>query len=163
MAVPAEPVFPSAAVFEPKTWVDLMTAHAIKGDMFSARTLMVIHEGVEKLVGARAAAQDWVTVTSVHTALFERLQRSFNNPNLLKEVGSVYLMEFRMPSIALKHFELARQLAPKDRDLEQLQTAASRKRSRRSTKPAPSCARRASWRRSSIRGRTSARRPATWA
>jgi tetratricopeptide (TPR) repeat protein len=102
-----------------------MTAHAVKGDMFSARTLMVIHEGIDKLAGARAAQHDWVTVTSAHTAVFERLERSFNNPNLLKEVGSVYLMEFRMPGVALKHFELARLLAPKDRDLEQLLTGAA--------------------------------------
>jgi len=102
-----------------------MTAHAVKGDMMSARTLMVIHEGVEKLATARSATHDWVTVTSAHAMLFERLQRSFNNPSLLKEVGSVYLMEFRMPAIALKHFELARQFAPKDRDLEQLQVAAA--------------------------------------
>ena len=68
---------------------------------------------------------NWITVTSFHAALFERLQRSFNNPNLLKEVGVVYLEEFRMPAIALKHFELARQFAPKDRDIEQLQVAAA--------------------------------------
>ena len=102
-----------------------MTAHAVKGDMLSARTLMVIHEGIEKLSAARSATHDWVTVTSAHAMLFERLQRSFNNPNLLKEVGSAYLREFRMPNVALKHFELARQLAPKDRDLEHLQVAAA--------------------------------------
>ncbi len=102
-----------------------MTAHAVKGDMLSARTLMVIHDGIEKLAAARTAIHDWVTVTGAHTTLFERLQRSFNNPNLLKEVGSVYLMEFRLPGVALKHFELARQFAPKDRDLEQLHVAAA--------------------------------------
>jgi tetratricopeptide (TPR) repeat protein len=93
--------------------------------MFSARTLMVIHEGIEKLVEARTNVDNWVATTSFHATLFDRLQRSFNNPNLLKEVGSVYLNEFRMPGIALKHFELARQFAPKDRDLEQLQVAAA--------------------------------------
>ena len=123
--MPAEPAPLSSPVLDPKTWVDLLTAHAVKGDMFSARTLMVIHEGVEKLARARAATHDWVTVTSAHVSLFERLQRAFNNPNLLKEAGSAYLMEFRMPGIGLKHFELARQLAPKDRDLEQLQVAAA--------------------------------------
>jgi len=122
--VPDDSVSPIPPVFDPKTWVDLLTSHAVKGDMFSARTLMVIHEGIEKLVQARAASQDWITLTSFHTSLFERLQKAFNNPNLLKEVGSAYLMEFRMPGIALKHFELARQSAPKDRDLEQLQVAA---------------------------------------
>jgi tetratricopeptide (TPR) repeat protein len=115
----------SSPVFDPQTWVDLLTVHALKGDMFSARTLMTIHEGVEKLVEARSAADNWVTITSFHAALFERLQRSFNNPNLLKEVGVVYLEEFRMPGIALKHFDLAHQFAPKDRDIERLQVAAA--------------------------------------
>jgi tetratricopeptide (TPR) repeat protein len=102
-----------------------MTAHAVKGDMMSARTLMVIHEGIEQLAAARSATHDGVTVTSAHAMLFERLHRAFNNPNLLKEVGSVYLMEFRMPAVAQKHLELARQFAPKDRDIEQLQVAAA--------------------------------------
>ena len=86
---------------------------------------MVIHEGIEKLTEARSEANSSITLTSFHATLFERLQRSFNNPNLLKEVGSIYLTEFRMPAIALKHFELARQFAPKDRDIEQLQVAAA--------------------------------------
>jgi tetratricopeptide (TPR) repeat protein len=92
--------------------------------MFSARTLTVIHEGVEKLAKA-CAADKGIAITSFHATLFERLHRSFNNPNLLKEVGVVYLEEFRMPAIALKHFDLARQFAPKDRDVEQLQVAAA--------------------------------------
>jgi tetratricopeptide (TPR) repeat protein len=112
-------------VFDPQTWVDLLTVHALKGDMFSARTLTVIHEGIEKLEQTRSATNTWITITSLHATLFERLQRSFNNPNLLKEVGVVYLEEFRMPAIALKHFDLACQFAPKDRDIEQLQVAAA--------------------------------------
>src|ERR1700734_3552047 len=92
--------------------------------MFSARTLTVIHEGVEKLAKA-GAANEGIVVTSFHATLFERLQRSFNNPNLLKEVGVLYLEEFRMPAMALKHFDLARQFAPKDRDIERLQVAAA--------------------------------------
>ncbi len=93
--------------------------------MFSGRTLMVIHEGVEKLHQARASTENPVTLTSVHENLFERLQRSFNNPNLLKEIGAAYLEDFGMPSIAQKHLDLARQFAPKDRDIEQLQVAAA--------------------------------------
>jgi tetratricopeptide (TPR) repeat protein len=102
-----------------------MTVHALQGDVFSARTLMTIHEGIEKLAKTRSGADNWVTITGLHTALFERLQRSFNNPNLLKEAGVVYLEEFHMPAIAQKHFELARQFAPKDRDIEQWQMAAA--------------------------------------
>ena len=109
----------------PASWAELLTAHAVKGDMFSARTLMVIHDGVEKLVQARIESPASITINRTHIALFERLQRAFNNPALLKEVGTAYLQEFRLPAIALKHFELAREFAPKDRDLEQLQTAAA--------------------------------------
>ncbi len=93
--------------------------------MFSARTLMVIHEGVEKLAAAQAEGRVAFTAAGLYANLFERLQRAFNNPGLLKEVGVLYLGEFRMPAIALKHFELARQFAPKDRDIEQLQVAAA--------------------------------------
>jgi tetratricopeptide (TPR) repeat protein len=131
--VPSESAAPSPPVFDPQTWVDLLTVHALKSDMFSARTLMVIHEGVEKLAEARKAADNTITITSFHTTLFERLHRSFNNPNLLKEVGVAYLEEFRMPAIALKHFDIARQFAPKDRDIEQLQVAAALAVARRMT------------------------------
>ena len=93
--------------------------------MFSVKPLAIIHEGVEKLAKARAVPGHGITITSLHATLFERLQRSFNNPNLLKEVGVAYLEEFRMPAMALKHFDLARQFAPKDRDIEQLQVASA--------------------------------------
>ncbi len=93
--------------------------------MFSAKTLMAIHEGVEQLALSRAAGDGAVTISSFHKTLFERLYRSFNNPSLLKEVGLVYLDEFHMASIALKHFDLAHQLGPKDRDIERLQKAAA--------------------------------------
>jgi tetratricopeptide (TPR) repeat protein len=125
VSVPADPAASLSPALDPQTWVDLLTIHAVKGDVFSARTLMVIHEGIEKLAKARSADENWITTTSFHATLFERLQRSFNNPNLLKEIGVAYLEEFRMPAIALKHFDLARQFAPKDRDIEQLQVAAA--------------------------------------
>ena len=123
--MPADSATPPSPALDPQTWIDLLTVHAVKGDLFSARTLMVIQEGVEKLAKARSAAENGITTTSFHSTLFERLLRSFNNPNLLKEIGVVYLEEFRMPAIALKHFDLARQFAPKDRDIEQLQVAAA--------------------------------------
>jgi tetratricopeptide (TPR) repeat protein len=122
--VSAEFTPPSSPAIDPQTWVDLLTVHALKGDVFSVRTLTVVHEGVEKLAQARAA-DPGITITNFHTTLFERLQRSFNNPNLLKEIGVAYLEEFRMPAMALKHLDLARQFAPKDRDIEQLQVAAA--------------------------------------
>jgi len=122
--VTAESAPQSSLVFDPHTWIDLLTVYALKGDMFSTRTLTVIHEGIEKLEQARSAADNRIAITSFHTTLFERLQRSFNNPNLLKEIGTIYLEEFRMPAVALKHFDLARQFAPKDRDIEQMQVAA---------------------------------------
>ncbi len=112
-------------MFDPQTWIDLLTVHALKADMFSARTLMVIHEGIEKLAAARNTPNSGIRITSSHTILFERLQRAFNNPNLLKEVGIAYLEEFGLPAIAQKHFELAHSLAPKDRDIEQYQVSAA--------------------------------------
>jgi tetratricopeptide (TPR) repeat protein len=123
--VSSESVPQPSPFLDPQTWVDLLTVHALKADMFSARTLMVIHEGVEKLAAARASSENSVTITGTHVTLFERLHRAFNNPNLLKEVGIAYLEEFRLPGVAQKHFELARQFAPKDRDIEQLQVSAA--------------------------------------
>jgi tetratricopeptide (TPR) repeat protein len=102
-----------------------MTVHALKKDIFSAKTLMAIYEGVQALADARMQQSSMITITNFHKTLFERLQQSFNNPTLLKEVGVLYLSEFGMPGIALKHFDLARQFAPKDRDIEELQKSAA--------------------------------------
>ncbi len=121
----ADPDPQSSPAFDPQTWVDLLTVHTLKNDVFSLRTLMVIHEGIEKLAKARAVPGNLITLTEAHAKLFDRLHRSFNNPHLLKEVGIAYLENFRLPDSALKHFDLARQFAPADRDIEQLQVAAA--------------------------------------
>jgi tetratricopeptide (TPR) repeat protein len=85
---------------------------------------MVIQEGIEKLA-AQADGSHPCTVTGFHATVFERLLRSFNNPHLLKEVGLLYLEQFQLPGIALKHFDLAHQFAPTDPSIEQLQVAAA--------------------------------------
>lgn len=86
---------------------------------------MVILDGVEQLAHARAQKNCRFEITRFHATLFERLQHAFNNPTLLKEVAVVYLKEFRMAGTALKHLDLARQFAPKDREIEQLQKDAT--------------------------------------
>jgi hypothetical protein len=116
---------PVSAVFNPQTWADLLAAHAAKRDMFSTKTLVVILDGIDKLAEARDLPDSPIIVTGLHATLFERLRSSFNNPTLLKEIGLIYLNEFHLPAVALKHFDLARQFAPKDRDLEQLQKASA--------------------------------------
>ena len=120
----AESGSPSFPALDPQAWVDLLTVYALKSDVFSTRTLSVIHEGVEKLDKARAAGGN-ITITNQHATLFERLQKSFNNPHLLKQVGVAFLEDFRMPAVAQKLFDLASQLAPKDRDIEELQVEAA--------------------------------------
>jgi tetratricopeptide (TPR) repeat protein len=112
-------------VFNPQTWIDLLTATTAKGDMFSAKTLMVILDGVEHLALARLEPNCPIAFTSFHASLFERLLHSYNNAALLKSVGTLYLGEFRLPGVALKHLELAKQMAPSDRDIDQLQKAAT--------------------------------------
>src|ERR1700683_2424883 len=92
--------------------------------MFSANTLMTILEGVEKL-RERSNSDNPVAITGFHATLFDRLLQSFNNPTLLKEVGLIYLGEVGLPGIALKHLDLAHQFAPKDRDIAELQKAAT--------------------------------------
>jgi tetratricopeptide (TPR) repeat protein len=123
--VAAEPAPQDSPAYDPQTWVDLLTVHGLTGDMFSTRTLTVIHEGIETLAKKRATIPHWESIARAHSSLFERLRKAFNNPNLLKEVGIAYLNDFRLPAIAQKHFELAHQLAPKDRDIEQLQVDAA--------------------------------------
>ena len=123
MSSESAPTLP--AVFDPQTWINLLSAHAIKRDMFSSKTLVVILDGIEKLAAARATPGHTINVTPFQTTVFERLRDSFNNPVLLKEVGVIYLNDFRLPGPALKHFELARNFLPNERDLEQLQNAAA--------------------------------------
>ena len=121
--MPSEPAPPSVPALDPQTWIDLLTVYALKSDVFSTRTLTVIHEGVERLDQARVGGS--VEITNQHVTLFERLQKSFNNPHLLKQVGVAFLEDFRIPAVAQKLFDLASQLAPKDRDIEELQVAAA--------------------------------------
>ncbi len=86
---------------------------------------MVIQEGIERMASARAKPGSTLVLTPAHATLFERLYKSFNNPNLLKEAGTVFLAQWHLPDPALKLFDLARQFAPADRDLEELQVAAA--------------------------------------
>jgi tetratricopeptide (TPR) repeat protein len=111
-------------VFDPQTWEDLLAVSTAKGDFFSIKSLKVVLDGVQRLSLARQEPTCPFVVTSFQTTLFERLQGAFNNPALLKAIGMIYLGDFRMPDAALKHFELARQLAPGDRDLDNLEKAA---------------------------------------
>ncbi len=121
----AEPDPQASPYFDPLTWVDLLTVHSLKNDFFSARTLMIIHDGIERLARARAVPGNTIVLTAKQATLFERLYKSFNNPSLLREAGIVYLEQFHLPDSALKHFDLAHQFAPADRDIEQLQVAAA--------------------------------------
>ena len=94
--------------------------------MFSAKSLMTIIEGLDAINQAQAVpGGSPFVVTPFHTSLFERLRASFNNPALLKAVGMIYLGDYRLPGMALKHFDLAHQFSPKDREIEQLQRTAA--------------------------------------
>ncbi len=112
-------------VFHPQTWLEKLEAATAKRDAFSVKTLEVILAGVENLALARLEPNCPFKLTAMHASLFEKLQRAFNNGGLLKSVGALYLGEFQMPGVALKHFELARQFAPKDGEIETLQRAAT--------------------------------------
>ncbi|HEX4138722.1 MAG TPA: tetratricopeptide repeat protein, partial [Candidatus Methylacidiphilales bacterium] len=121
----AEPDPQSSPALDPQTWVDLLTVHSLKNDFFSARTLMIIQEGVERMDKARRLPGGTLVLTPTQANLFERLFKSFNNPHLLKEAGIIFLQQWHLPDSALKLFDLARQFAPADRDLEELQVAAA--------------------------------------
>ena len=115
----------SSPALDPQTWIDLLTVHSLKNDFFSARTLMIIHEGIERMAKVRAQPGSILVPTPTQANLYERLYKAFNNPHLLKEAGVILLQQWHLPDSALKHFDLARQFAPADRDIEELQVAAA--------------------------------------
>jgi tetratricopeptide (TPR) repeat protein len=112
-------------VFHPQTWLDMLQAATAKRDIFSIKTLEVVLDGIEHLAMARLEPNCPFKLTAMHANLFEKLQRAFNNGGLLKAVGTLYLGEFQLPGVALKHFELARQFAPNDGEIEALQRGAA--------------------------------------
>jgi tetratricopeptide (TPR) repeat protein len=123
MAQTADPS--ESPAFHPQTWLDLLEASKAKRDIFSVKTLQVILDGVEHLAMARLEPNCPFQFTGVQATVFEKLQRAYNNGGLLKSVGALYLNEFQLPGIALKHFELARQFSPNDGEIEQLQQNAT--------------------------------------
>ncbi len=102
----------------PKTWSDLLASHAARGDTISCKTLLVVLESLEVLKNAQANGT--LQVSSLQVGRFEQLQKSFNSPRLLKEVGILFLREFRLYSQAHKFFELVEGLSPHDPDLQTL-------------------------------------------
>ncbi len=112
-------------VFHPQTWIELLEAATAKRDIFSSKTLHVVLDGIEHLALARLEPNCPFRLTFLHASLFEKLQRAYNNGGLLKSVGALYLGEFRLPGIALKHLELAKQFSPNDPEIEALQRAAT--------------------------------------
>ena len=123
MAPTADPG--ESPVFHPQKWVEMLETAQARRDSFSAKTLQVVLDGVEHLALARLEPNCPFQLTSVHAALFEKLQRAYNNSGLLKAAGALYLNEFQLPGIALKHLDLAGQFAPGDQEVEQLQRAAT--------------------------------------
>jgi tetratricopeptide (TPR) repeat protein len=117
-------------VFHPDTWLALLEAATAKNDVFSVKTLKVIVDGVEHLAMARLGENCPFRITAQHAATFEKLRGAYNNAGLLKTVGLLYLGEFRLPAVALKHFELVRTLAPSDREIAALETTATQAASR---------------------------------
>jgi len=56
-------------------------------------------------------------LSTLATGQFSRLSKSYNSPKLLKEIGTIYLNELRLPSVALQHFERAQQLGSTEKEL----------------------------------------------
>jgi tetratricopeptide (TPR) repeat protein len=113
-------------VFNPETWNTLLATAIAKNDVFSVKSLKVITAGVEQLAEARNSPDCPFRLSGQHAAAFEKLRGAYNNAGLLKAVGLLYLGEFRLPAVALKHFELVRSLAPGDREIAVLETAAAK-------------------------------------
>jgi tetratricopeptide (TPR) repeat protein len=82
-----------------------------KKDTASIQTLKVIVSGLIDLTKAieerKAVREPALGLSSNAYTLFFRLAESYNNPSLVKQAGLHYLMEWRLPEVALHHFERA--------------------------------------------------------
>ena len=112
-------------VLQPETWLKLLETATARKDMFSVKSLRVILDGIEHLALVRLEPNCPFRITSQHVTIFEKLQSAFSNAGLLKAAGLLYLGEFHLPGIALRHFELVKQLAPGDIEAGELEKNAA--------------------------------------
>jgi len=80
-----------------------------KRDTTSIQTLEVIISGLADLTKAieeqKTVEEFAYSLSSTAYTIFSRLAKSYNNPFLLKQAGLHYMMEWRLPEVALCYFQ----------------------------------------------------------
>lgn len=110
-------------------WEKLTQCVKAQKDTLSAKSLEVILAGVSELQRvtdeAKAKKEPPPKLSSFAQGIFIRLAKSYNNPKLLKDIGTIYLNELRLPAMALLHFQRAQNLGSTEKELPYLIEAAS--------------------------------------
>jgi tetratricopeptide (TPR) repeat protein len=95
------------------SWQSLLVLVTRRSDFLSKKTVEVIIGGLSVVADTEYSEKKFHALTQV----LERVARSYNNANLLKQLGLVYKNDFKWPAVARSHFELARSLGCQDADL----------------------------------------------
>jgi tetratricopeptide (TPR) repeat protein len=114
----------------PDLWFAVREAAKARGDFLSAKTLPVILTGLEHLCSSLRgqSTPDIPTsalLTGMQRAAFKRLATSYNNPKVLKEIGMLYVTEFKLPGVGRSHLERAKELNGSDTEIDLLIKQAS--------------------------------------
>jgi len=101
-----------------RSWTELQQAYLDTGDALSAKSIATIVQGIAEL--NEMLQREDRSLTNMQRHAFSRLAMAHNNSGLLKEIGIFYLHEFRLPSVAIQHFEMAKRFRTSDGDLDAL-------------------------------------------
>ena len=116
---------PSSSAF----WEVLAQRVRGQNDQLSFKSLEIIIGGLKRVeyLTAQAAIQNTYPpkIPAFFQTRFLRLAGAYNNPALLKEVGTMYLRDLNMPEVALQHFECSLRLGGPEKDLRPLREAAA--------------------------------------
>jgi tetratricopeptide (TPR) repeat protein len=117
------------APLDPESWQQLAECLPLPGDPLGAKSVEVILTGLRALARSVEEAETKnrppPAQTPLAEPLFRRMAKSYNDPRLLKEAGMLYLSVWRLPAIALQHFERCQRLGEPERDLRPLIEAAA--------------------------------------
>lgn len=103
-----------AKPLDPELWESLRQAAEAKKDAKSVQTLSVVCQGLRM---AEAKKVDASPLTGLQKSVFIRLSKSHVNSALIKEIGVIFLNEFKLPEAAREHFLQAKLLGLFDPDL----------------------------------------------
>lgn len=109
-----------------QVWEQVRVRAAASGDFLGIKTLPIVIAGITKLNERLATDYEddgkpvFSKLSGMQRSTLIKLVSSYNNPRILKEMGMLYLGEFRLPEEAGKHFRRAQALNEADDSLEEL-------------------------------------------